>query len=264
VDTVVSRDGTPISFERQGSGPPLVFVDGALCHRGQGPSGLLAAHLRDHFTVFTYDRRGRGRSGNANGSTIEREIDDLDALIQAAGGSALVYGTSSGAALALEAAHRGSPISRLALYEAPFIVDGTHPPLPDDFVPRLERAIAEERRSDAVKMFMTLVGMPAIFVSVMRLMPVWSKLTAVAHTLPNDLRLVRDHQRGRPLARGDWSGAQMPTLVMDGGRSPAWMRNAMRALADVLPNATYRTLAGQTHMIKPKPHVGPLVDFFTR
>src|SRR5262245_30610986 len=143
VDTVVSRDGTPISFERQGSGPALVLVDGALCYRGQGPSGPLASHLRDHFTVLTYDRRGRGRSGNANGNALEREIDDLDAIIEAAGGSAFVYGVSSGGALALEAAHRGLKIDKLAVYEAPFIVDGTHPPLPDDFVPRLDRAVAE-------------------------------------------------------------------------------------------------------------------------
>jgi pimeloyl-ACP methyl ester carboxylesterase len=262
METAISRDGTRIAYSRLGTGPALVFVDGALCYRASGPSGSLAEQLSTHFTVFTYDRRGRGESGN-NGAadSIAREIEDLEAVITAAGGSAFVYGVSSGAALAVEAAHRGLPITRLALYEPPFIVDSSRDPMPADFLVRLNTALQHGRRGDVVKMFMKLVQVPAVFIVMMRFMPAWSKLTAVAHTLPYDLAFVKDHQAGTPLSRSRWTGATVPTLVMDGGKSPAWLRNAARALAQVLPNARYRTLPGQTHMINAKAHVAPLVEF---
>jgi len=262
METAISRDGTSIAYSRVGKGPALVFVDGALCYRASGPSGPLAAQLADHFTVFTYDRRGRGESGN-NGAAdpIAREVEDLEAVIKAAGGTAFVYGVSSGAALAVEAAHRGLPITRLALYEPPFIVDGSREPMPTDFLARLHTALGQGRRGDVVKMFMKLVQVPAVFILLMRFMPAWSKLTAVAHTLPYDLAFVKDYQAGKPLSRSRWTGATSPTLVMDGGKSPAWLRNAARALSEALPNASYRTLPGQTHMINAKAHVAPLVEF---
>lgn len=259
--TTLSRDGTPIVFSRTGSGPALIFVDGAMCYRGQGPSQAVAAQLAPHFTVFTYDRRGRGESGNASVYSVERELEDLDAIIREAGGTAFVYGVSSGAALALEAANRRLPITRLALYEAPFIVDDSRTPMPNDFMARVQSALVAGDRGRAVKLFMGLVEVPSIFVLMMRLMPVWSKLTAIAHTLPYDLQLVQEHEQGKPLSRTRWAYATMPTLVMDGGKSPAWMRNAMKALAGVLPNATYRTLPGQTHIIKAHAHVQPLIEF---
>jgi pimeloyl-ACP methyl ester carboxylesterase len=259
---ILSKDGTAIAVERTGRGPSLVFVDGAMCYRASGPSQSMAAALAEHFTVFTYDRRGRGDSSDSTPYDVGREVEDLEAVIREAGGHAVVVGVSSGAALALEAASRGVPITRLALYEAPFIVDDSRSALPDDFVPQMETALAEGRRADAVKMFMKLVGVPSIFIMLMRLMPAWPKLTAIAHTLPYDLTIVGPHQRGLPLSKTRWSGATMPTLVMDGGKSPAWMRNATRALAGVLPNATYRTLERQTHMVKPKALTPPLVEFF--
>lgn len=259
---ILSKDGTAIAVDRTGSGPALVFVDGAMCYRASGPSQPMAAALAGHFTVFTYDRRGRGDSSDTNPYDVGREVEDLEAVIREAGGQAVVLGVSSGAALALEAASRGVPITRLALYEAPFIVDDSRSALPDDFVPQMKTALAEGRRTDAVNMFMKLVGVPAVFIMLMRLMPAWSKLTGVAHTLPYDLTIVGPHQRGMPLSKTRWSGATMPTLVMDGGKSPAWMRNATRALAGVLPNATYRTLDRQTHMVKPRALTPPLVEFF--
>ena len=257
----LSRDGTPIAFSRTGSGPALIFVDGAMCYREQGPSLAVAAQLAPHFTVFTYDRRGRGESGDAAAHSVEREVEDLDALIREAGGTAFVYGVSSGAALALEAANRGLPITRLVLYEAPFIVDDTRTPMPSEFMARVQSALVAGDPGRAVKLFMGLVEVPSIFVLMMRLMPVWSKLTAVAHTLPYDIQLVQEHEQGKPLSRTRWAHATMPTLVMDGGKSPAWMRNAMRALTEALPNATYRTLPGQTHIIKAHAHVQPLIEF---
>jgi len=272
MNTVVSRDGTRIAFDRTGSGPALILVDGALCYRASGPAGPLAAALADRFTVYTYDRRGRGDSGDTPPYDVAREIEDLDALIHEAGGSACVFGQSSGAALALEAAarHGGSrigdcgKITRLALYEAPFIVDDTRTPLPDDFLARLNVLVAMNRRGDAVKLFLSLVGVPSIFIALMPLMPAWRKLKAVAHTLPYDITIVGPHQRGRPLSRTEWAGVDVPTLVIDGGKSPVWMRNATRALADAGPGAAHRTLPGQMHMLKPAAVRPALNEFFGR
>jgi len=260
---VTSRDGTSIACTRVGSGPPLIIVDGAMCHRSFGPSAALARELSDRFTVITYDRRGRGESGNNPAYAVEREVEDLDALIAAAGGAVFLLGISSGVALSLEAANRGLAIAKLALYEAPFIVDGTREPLADDYLAQLKTMIAEDRRSDALKHFMSAVQVPRIFVFVMSLMPTWSKLKMVAPTLVHDITMVEPFQHGRPLAAGRWSSVTMPALVMDGGKSPAWMRNAQRALAAVLPNATTRTLPGQTHMVKATVLAPAVVEFFS-
>lgn len=161
--------------------------------------GPLAAKLAEHFTVFTYDRRGRGESGDTLPCAVEREVEDIDALIKAAGGSAFVFGLSSGAALALEAANHGLAVTRLALYEAPFIVDDTRSPLGPDFLLRLKALIAADRRADAVRLFLTAVQVPAIFIFLMRFMPAWSKLKGVAHTLVYDITIVEANQRGAAL-----------------------------------------------------------------
>jgi len=262
MEKVRSRDGTSIAFDRTGSGPALVLVDGALCHRGFGPLPALAAELARDFTVLTYDRRGRGDSGDTAPFAPEREIEDLAALLAEAGGSASVCGVSSGAALALEAANRGLAITRLALYEAPFIVDDARAPLPDGYLDELGRRLDAGRRGDAVRLFMEVVGVPRAFVLLMRLMPAWKRLQAVAHTLPYDFAFVGVFQRGEPLPRERWRGVRAPTLVAVGGKSPAWMQNAMRALTDVLPDARRVTLPGQTHMVKPKVLAPALAEFF--
>jgi pimeloyl-ACP methyl ester carboxylesterase len=260
--TVESRDGTRIAFEQAGEGPPLVLVDGALCYRESGPMRPLAKELAPHFNVVVYDRRGRGESTDTRPYAIEREVEDLEAIIGRVGGSSFVFGISSGAVLALETATRNAAISKLALYEAPFIVDNSRPPIPSDFLDRLKASVAANQRADAVRMFMKLVGVPGFFVALMRFMPAWSKLTGIAHTLPYDITLVKDFEVGQPLPRGRWTSATMPTLVADGGKSPKWMRNAMRQLADVLPRASYRTLDKQTHMVSPKVLAPALREFF--
>jgi len=231
VGTALSKDGTPIAFDRIGNGPPVILVDGALCYRGMGQSGQLAEVLAPYFTVFTYDRRGRGGSGDTAPYAVEREVEDIAALLSEAGGAAFLWGMSSGAVLALEAANRLSGIKKLALYEA-------------------------------VKLFLKSVGVPAFFIAVMPLMLMWSKLKAIAHTLPYDGAIVRDNQKGKPLPAGRWASVTVPSLVMDGGKSPRWMHHGNRSLASVLPNARYRTLEGQTHMLKPKAHAPILVEFF--
>jgi pimeloyl-ACP methyl ester carboxylesterase len=262
MSTVRSADGTTIAFTRVGQGPPLILVDGALCSRQFGPMPKLAEQLAPDFTVYTYDRRGRGESGDTSPYSPDREVDDLEALAAQAGDTVYVHGTSSGAALALEAAKRIPVIAKLAVYEPPFIVDDTRPPLPDAFLPRLTSLISAGRRGDAVKMFMGFVGTPAIFTAAMPLTPVWSKLKAVAPTLVYDLTILKDHQRGTPLAPAEWAAVKAPTLVAAGGKSPAWMANATRALADALPDATYRTLSGQNHMVKSQAIAPVLTSFF--
>jgi len=261
--TVRSADGTVIAFDRLGDGPPLILVDGALCYRDSGPMRPLAARLAAHFTVFTYDRRGRGESGDTAPYDVQREVEDIDALIQHAGGSALVFGISSGAALALEAANRGLAIPRLALYEAPFIVDATRTPVPDEYSTRLLHYVGTNRRADAVRHFMKIVGVPGFIIPLMRFMPAWSKLKGVAHTIPYDTAIVLEHQRGNPLPPNRWSSVKTPTLVGVGTKSPTWMRNAMQALAGVLPNATLEPLRGQTHMVKPGALAPVLITFFS-
>jgi len=262
VGKAFSKDGTAIAFDQIGKGPPVILIDGALCYRSMGQSGQLAELLAPHFTVFTYDRRGRGGSGDTAPYAVEREVEDIATLLSEAGGAAFVWGMSSGAVLALEAANRLSGIKKLALYEAPFIVDDTRPTTAGDW-DRISAAVAADRRSDAVKLFLKSVGVPGFVRALMPLMiPMWSKLKAVAHTLPYDGAIVRDNQRGKPLPVNRWASVTIPTLVMDGGNSPAWVRHANRSLASVLPNAQCRTLQGQTHMLKPKAHAPTLVEFF--
>src|SRR5713101_5017863 len=216
VGKVLSKDGTAIAFDRIGNGPPVILVDGALCYRGMGQSGQLAELLAQHFTVFTYDRRGRGGSSDTAPYAVEREVEDIAALLSEAGGAAFVWGISSGAVLALEAANRLRGIKRLAWYEAPFIVDNSRSTTADDWV-RIGEAVAANRRSDAVKLFLKSVGVPAVFVALMRLTPMWRKLKAIAHTLPYDGAIVGDNQRGKPLPAGRWASVTVATLVMDGG-----------------------------------------------
>ena len=262
---VVSRDGTRIAYTRIGRGEPLILVDGALNDRSLpgAPNTKLAATLSSQFTVFTYDRRGRGESGDTLPYAVQREVEDLGAIIETAGGSAFVYGISSGGALALEAATQLSSIKRLALYELPFVADDSRTPIPPDFPAHLGELAEGQRRAQALRYFFTVgIGLPRVMVAMMRLLPVWSKLKALAHTLPYDAQLIGEAGGGGPLPAHRWASVTVPTLVIAGAKSPAWMRNAMRSLAGVLPNADHRELHGQTHIVKPKALAPVLGEFF--
>ncbi len=259
VQRVISKDGTAVAFERSGAGPAIILVDGALCSRSFGPTPKLAPLLAKHFTVFTYDRRGRGESADTAPYGKEREVEDIDALIREAGGSAFVLGLSSGAALGLLAAASGLNITKLALYEPPFMVDKEAHKPPGDHEARLKQLICADRRSDAVKFFMRdVVGMPAVFVAAMPLMfPVWSKLKAVAHTLPYDAAVMGDYT----LPTERIASVMMPTLVMDGEKTDVRLRHAVQATASVLRNAQHHTLKGQTHNVSAKSLAPVLVKF---
>jgi pimeloyl-ACP methyl ester carboxylesterase len=222
-------------------------VSGALGDRSA--VAALAAHLAPTFTVIAFDRRGRGDSGDAATYSVEREVEDIEALIGEAGGSAFLFGHSSGAVLSLEAASAlGDRVPRLALYEPPCIVDDSRPAVPPDLVERLSGLIADGRRGDAVASFlMEGPGVSAEVVESMRGEPDWPSFEALAHTLVYDLLIMTGLMGGDPAALERWASLDVPTLVMDGDASPPWQRNTVGTLAAALPHARRRSLAGQDH-----------------
>lgn len=263
MSSVHSKDGTAIAFERSGEGPPVILVDGAMCYREVGWSLKLAKQLARQFTVYAYDRRGRGQSGDTQPYAPEREIEDLQALIAEAGGSAFLYAHSSGGALALETAARDPGVRKLVIYETPFNVDGHRPVNVEDYPGQLHKLLAADRRGDAVKLFLRQVGLRGPMISLMPVLPMWPKMRAIAHTLSYDNAIVAAAKPGADLPAKRWSAVTIPTLTAAGTKSPEWMPYGMQALASALPNARYRSLAGQTHNIKPKAHAPLLAEFFT-
>jgi len=267
MSVVVSADGTRIAYEMNGSGPPLLLVDGAFCSRAFGPMPALAPLLTSRFSVVTFDRRGRGESGDTSPYAVERELEDLNAVATAVGGSLFVYGTSSGAVLAARAVAAGLPTAKLALHEPPVALDGTHAPTPADFRERIASDVVAGRRGDAVKLFMRVVGVPSAGIFFMRLMPnVWPKLTAVAHTLPYDFAVLGDTQSGGPVPAelaGALSSIRVPTVLLVGGKSPPWMHHAAKRVTDHIVGSTVRVLPGQTHNVKAKSVAPALIEHFT-
>lgn len=256
--TVTSKDGTTIAFDRSGSGPVLILVDGALMHRAMG-SGM-AQLLARHFTVVQYDRRGRGDSTDTRPFTVAREIEDIESLIDEAGGSAFLVGFSSGAALAMEAAIRlPQKVKGLAMYEAPYNSDEAARQRFREYRRRLDEAVAEGRRGDAAGLFMTYVGMPPDQLEGMRNHPGWSTFESVAPTLTYDAAVLGE-DASVPVERA--SRVAVPTLVMDGGASYPFMHATATALARAIPGAQHRTLEGQTHEVSPDALAPVLVEFF--
>src|SRR5215467_10634447 len=251
--TVLSADGTTIRFDAWGDGQPLIMVDGATGHRAVSQTNAqVGALLGDEFRVYAYDRRGRGESGDTAPYAVQREIEDLAALIAEAGAPAIVCGFSSGAVLALDAAAAGLPITRLALFEPPFVVDDSRPPGPADYVQRLDASVADGRPGDAVELFMTgAVGMPAEAVAGLRQSPFWPALEGIAHTIAYDGRIMGSTMSGRPLPADRWAAVSVPVLVMYGRGTEPWLIAAARALADLLPTASLQAVEGAQHNVEP-------------
>jgi pimeloyl-ACP methyl ester carboxylesterase len=256
--TVTSADGTTIAYERTGSGPALVLVDGAMCYRAAGPMRPLAALLQDTFSVYTYDRRGRGESSDTLPYAVAREVEDLHALIAQADGEAYVYAISSGAALTLAAAAAGPGITKLALYEPPFMAEVEGDARVKEYTKRLNALLDAGHRGDAVALFMTYVGMPAQVVAGIRAQPGWSVLEAIAPTLAYDDELLT----GGIVPRDLTSAIAVPALVLAGGASPQGLQQAAKATADALPTAEHRTLDGQAHDVAPEALAPVLAEFF--
>jgi pimeloyl-ACP methyl ester carboxylesterase len=257
LEHVTSSDGTEIGFDRIGQGPAVILVCGGSVDRMSNAG--VAAGLASDFTAFNYDRRGRGISGDTPPYAVEREIEDIDAVVTAAGGSAYLYGSSSGAVLALFAAQAlKGRITKLALWEPPFILDPSARP-PADQVEQYNTMLAEGRRGDAAQYFMEkVVRMPAEFVAGARSQPWWAATEALAHTLPYDATIMGDYSL--PTERA--AEVTIPTLVLDGGASFGFMGPAADALAKVLPQGQRRTLAGQEHNIDPNVLTPALKEFF--
>jgi len=261
--TVTSKDGTTIAFDQSGKGPAIILVGGAFEQRAMdSETAQLAALplLAQHFTVFHYDRRERGDSTDTQPYAVEREIEDIEALINEAGGSAFVFGISSGAALAFEAALAlGSKVKKLAMYEAPYNDDDDARQAWKEYRGQLKEVLAEGQRGDAVALFMTLLGVPADDLDGMRQYPMWPMWEAVAPTLAYDAAGLGE-DASVPTERA--ASVAVPTLIMDGGASYPFMRVAATALANAIPNAQHRTLEGQTHEIAAEVIAPVLVEFF--
>jgi pimeloyl-ACP methyl ester carboxylesterase len=262
---VTSKDGSRIAYDRYGSGPPLILVGGALSYRKFKKMEELASLLSVRFAVINYDRRGRGDSSEVKPYALEREIEDLAALIEAEGGSASLWGWSSGGALALRAAGSGIGVERVSVYEVPFVVTTEERPT-RDYGERLDRLVAAGDRSGAVKHFMrNAIGIPAPFVALMRLTPMWKGLKATAHTLPYDWAALGKHTMyGAPLDAEEWTAVTMPVQVVYGGKSPTLLREGSRALAEVLPNAELREVEGLSHNVKMDAVAPVLAEFLSR
>ena len=269
MQTVTSKDGTTIAYERTGSGPTVILVGGALSFRGFSKMEELAELLSERCTVINYDRRGRGDSTEAtpfdHATALEREIEDIAALIEAEGGSASLWGWSSGGALALRAAAAGIGVQRVSVFEVPFMVDPGHNRPTRDYGERLDELVAADDRSGAVKHFMrNAIGIPAPFVALMRLMPMWKDLKATAHTLPYDWAALGQHTMyGEPLRFEEWAPVEMPALVAYGGKSPSVLQQGSKSLARVLPNAEIEELPGVSHNLKMDMLAPVLADFLT-
>lgn len=277
---VFSKDGTPIAYEQTGQGPPLIIVVGAFNDHTTGQP--LTKLLESDFTVINYDRRGRGESGDTLPYAVEREIEDLDALIQAVGGSAFVFGFSSGGGLSLQAAARGSAITKMALYEVPLVVEtqshtngnsrgqltnatgqvieiSSHPQVEENMAGQLAELVAAGRRGDAVEFFQTrIVGIPPEIVAHIRQQPFWPALEKMAHTLVYEMTILGDRSLPVDVA----AAVSVPTLAMAGGASPVFMHSAATSLANTIPKGDCLILPGQTHDMVPEVLAPVLKEFF--
>ena len=256
MDTVTSRDGTTLAYDRLGDGPPAVLISGGSVDRTSNAG--LAEQLADSHRVYNYDRRGRGDSGDTPPYAIQREVEDIAAVIEAAGGPAHLYGSSSGAGLGMYAAAAGLPIRKLALWEPPYNVNG-RPDLPADTASVYRELVAAGRRGDAAEYFMAkVVGMPPEFVAQARQAPWWAQQEAIAHTLAYDAEIMGDYTLPTDVAKA----ITVPTLIAVGGASFGFLAETADALAALIPKAQRATIEGQTHNVDPAALAPVLKRFF--
>ena len=266
---VTSKDGTKIAFDKVGSGPAVILVNGAMSFRAADPTlGQVAELLSKDFTVYNFDRRGRGESTDASdvkSFTKEREIEDVQALIEHADGKAMLFGISSGGGVALETTAVTPGVPKVVVYEVPFIVDHSREPL-GDYEEYTAKLVKEGKLDELVEYFLTTVaGVPAEYVGGMKQdQNMWGGMKAIAPTIPYDAAFVGAFMQGKPLSADYWAKVKAPVLVADGGASPAWFHNAADALAKALPHGSRQTLEGQTHMVDPMVLAPVLIEFFKK
>jgi pimeloyl-ACP methyl ester carboxylesterase len=261
MNTLSSPDGTTIAYRKRGEGPALILVDGALTVHSAGSRSELASLLAPHFTVYGFDRRGRGESGDTLPYAVDREIDDIEALIDRAGGSAFLYGHSSGGPLAMRAAIRlGGKVRKIAMYEPPYNNDPGAQESWSQYLRQLRQALAEGRRGDAVALFMRLAGTPAEQVDGMRRAPFWPAMEAVAPTLAYDHAAILGEPWSVPAELA--ARVSVPALVMAGDAGLRFMPDAAQVLSQAIPQGQLRMLEGQTHEVNPGVLAPVLVEFF--
>jgi pimeloyl-ACP methyl ester carboxylesterase len=264
--TVTSKDSTKIAFDKVGSGPAVILVNGAMSFRAADPTlGQVAELLSRDFMVYNYDRRGRGESGDTKPFTKVREIEDVQALIEDAGGEATLFGISSGGAVVLETAAVTPGVTKVFVYEVPFIVDDSREPL-TDYEGHTSKLVADGKLDELVQYFLTKVaGVPAEYIGGMKQnSDMWNGMKAIAPTIPHDAAFMTEFMKGKPLPSGYWAKVKVPVLVADGGASPAWLHNAAKALARALPNASRETLPDQTHTVDANVLAPVLIEFFKK
>jgi pimeloyl-ACP methyl ester carboxylesterase len=262
--SVTSADGTRIAYDVVGEGPPLVLTAGATQYRAidETTPKLQALLAGSGFTVINYDRRGRGESRDTLPYAPEREFEDLEALVAAVGGEAAVFGMSSGAILAVEAAASGVAMSSLVMYEPPCLLDHDGPEPIDDYIETLDGFVAAGKPGDAMAYFLEVVAeMPTEAIEQFRASPAWAAFEAVGHTIAYDARVMDPFAKGEPIPPGRWDTATQPTLVIAGGDSPAWMQSAAAKVAAALPSGRVRTLPGQTHEFDPAVLAPAMLEF---
>jgi pimeloyl-ACP methyl ester carboxylesterase len=276
MQTVTSKDGTKIAYEKVGQGPLVIPVTGALGVRDRDVTSGMVGQLSPHFTVINYDRRGRGDSGDTKPYAEDREIEDIEALIDAEGGTAYLYGMSSGAVLSLDAANKlTSKVTKVAMYEPPFIINDSRPPAPVDYVAQLNAAIDAGDRGKAVEIFMTkALLIPEEFVTHMRNAPMresfsegvkppeWIEMESVANTLAYDGTILDGLMLGKPLPTNRWTNVKADTLVITGGNSEQFFHDGAKAVIKLLPKARHFVLEGQDHAVAAEVLAPVLIQFF--
>jgi len=259
MNTIISKDGTKIAYNKNGTGPTVILVDGAFCSKDFGPTPKLVPVLANYFTVISYDRRARGDSGDTQPYSVQREIEDIEALINVAGGTAHLFGVSSGAVLALKVAAGGLPIGKLVVFEPPYNTDGRRrKPLPDAEL-QLKQMIAKGRKKDAVNFYLRkVIGLPSIVTFILRLTPNWSKMIGNANSLPYDAAVMGNFILPNEML----ASIKIPAMVIASAKSPESLKNPAQLVAQTIPNSQQRILKGQVHNVPPQHLVPVLVDFY--
>ncbi len=257
--TLISKDGTKIAYKKTGSGKPIILVDGAFCSKDFGPMVKLAPVLAKHFTVFIYDRRARGESTDTSPYSVDREIEDIAGLIRLAGGSAFLFGISSGAILALKAVASGLAVPKLVLFEPPFVGNSNNKRSNNAFE-LLSNMIAQGNKSAAITFyFRKVMGVPAIIPFFLRFTPNWKKMKANANSLPYDAAMCGDFK----IPVNETKAVTIPTLVVDSIKSPKMLRNAVELVANALPNGVRKSLPGSNHNVSPE-ILSPELEMFLK
>ncbi|MDB5088660.1 MAG: Pimeloyl-ACP methyl ester carboxylesterase [Mucilaginibacter sp.] len=258
MNTVISKDGTKIAYNQNGNGPVVILVDGAFCSKDFGPMTGIVPLLSKSFTVISYDRRARGESGDTKPYAVEREIEDINALINVSGGAASLFGISSGAILCIKAVAYGLNIHKLAVLEPPFVGNKDNK-RPADAVQQLNLMIAAGEQGSAVKFYLRkVIGLPAIIVFILRLTPNWPKMKAIANSLPYDAAVCGDFN----MPKEQVASITIPTIAIDSKQSPNFLRDAVQVMASALTNGKRVSLKGKPHDVPPKILVPALTDFY--